>query len=117
MTLEKYRPSNGTEGDAFMARFCERCAFGLGESLSPCLIVGATMAFDVDDPEYPTEWVEDAAGPRCTAFIPAGEPAPAPRCVHTQDMFSAPAAGDDGRRLKSMIEHGMSAIDWSEGTR
>ena len=28
-----------------------------------------SMAFDIDHPEYPTEWIEDSFGPGCTAFI------------------------------------------------
>ncbi|MDQ3288657.1 MAG: hypothetical protein M3Q42_10445 [Pseudomonadota bacterium] len=64
---EKYRPSNGTEGDGFMAQWCDRCA-----KLADCEIVTATMAYDVEDDEYPGEWIEDEAnGPRCTAFIGA----------------------------------------------
>lgn len=110
---EKYRPSNGTEGDAFIARFCERCAYGNAEELEPCMIVGATMAFDVDDPAYPPEWIRDAAGPRCTAFRPMGEAQPPPRCCHTLDMFGALEALEDDARLRDMIEHGMSGIDWS----
>lgn len=63
---EKYRPSNGTEGDWFMSQFCDRCA--KDTEASPCPIIAATMALDVDDPDYPEEWIEDDSGPRCTAF-------------------------------------------------
>jgi hypothetical protein len=70
-TPERYRPSCGSEGMDFMERFCSRCwrdaAFQAGEGDS-CPIAAATMAFDVDDPEYPSEWIEDDAGARCTAF-------------------------------------------------
>lgn len=73
-TTSPYRPSNGFEGMDFMDRFCERCrrdaAFQAGEGDS-CEIAAATMAFDVDDPEYPKEWVTcETLGPRCTAFEP-----------------------------------------------
>jgi len=69
-----YRPSNGTEGVYFMADFCDKCANDTEES--PCSIIGASMAFDVDDPQYPKEWIQDEAGPgefpiknpRCTNF-------------------------------------------------
>jgi len=34
-----------------------------------CEILRNTMAFDVDDPEYPREWIYDESGkPCCTAF-------------------------------------------------
>lgn len=75
-TTEKYRPSCGSEGMDFMARFCDRCkrddAFQRGEGDS-CPIVANSMAYDEDDPNYPVEWIEDATGPRCTAFEPIGE--------------------------------------------
>lgn len=66
-TPERYRPANGTEGDIFMESFCDRCVNG-----ADCEIQDATMAFDVDDPEYPAEWIEDDDGPRCTAFVAEG---------------------------------------------
>lgn len=75
----KYRPSNGSEGMDFTARFCDRCrrdqAFqdGTGDS---CPIVAATVICDVDDPDYPKEWIEDEQGPRCTAFELIPEPRP-----------------------------------------
>ena len=71
-----YRPSNGTEGAYFMARFCERCqrddAFqkGVGDS---CPIAASTMAFGIDHPDYPKEWIADddlGHNARCTAFEP-----------------------------------------------
>ena len=68
---DPYRPSTGTEGVAFMDRWCDRCthdvAFQAGTGDS-CPIVARTMALQVDDPRYLAEWIEDAAGPRCTAF-------------------------------------------------
>lgn len=67
-----YRPSNGTEGEGFMARFCERCvrdrAARQGNPADGCEIIVATMCLQVDDPDYPTEWIVDDMGPRCTAF-------------------------------------------------
>jgi hypothetical protein len=64
--VEKYRPSNGTEGECFMAEWCDRCAKD-AKPLS-CSIITDTMAYDVDDAEYPSEWVWDGKTPRCTAF-------------------------------------------------
>lgn len=60
----KYRPSNGTEGKMFFNEFCDRC-----KKISDCEIIGKTMAFDMDDPEYPTEWQYGEDGqPVCMAF-------------------------------------------------
>lgn len=68
--IEKYRPSNGTEGAGFMSRFCEQCRnddSGVGETV--CEIIGDTMFYDVDEPEYPDAWRYDAQGcPTCVKF-------------------------------------------------
>ncbi len=64
---EKYRPSNGSEGDSFMAMFCERCSKDSEEN--PCDILGRSMCFSEEDPEYPTEWTYSEDGPVCTAFV------------------------------------------------
>lgn len=93
--IERYRPSNGTEGDCFIETFCCHCA--RSEHLQPnasdlapagCPILDLTFAHDIEDPEYPGEWIEDGDGPRCTAFIRHGEPVPTARCSHTPDMFT-----------------------------
>lgn len=74
-----YRPSNGSEGECFMAQWCARCAKDAAFQADPenadgCQIIAATMALDEDDPNYPPEWVEDDvdypadSNPRCTAF-------------------------------------------------
>ena len=70
-----FRPSNATEGDLFMAQWCEHCALFFDEDVDA-----------KEDPEYPAEWIiaEDGS-PRCTAFS-AGEGAE-PRCHRTLDMF------------------------------
>jgi hypothetical protein len=75
---KKYRPSNGTEGAAFMDRFCDRCKREAkyrrtDDGSDGCPIIAKTMGYDIDDPEYPSEWVinlGDATGmtARCTAF-------------------------------------------------
>jgi hypothetical protein len=69
----KYRPSNGTEGDIFQERWCELCtkdeAARRGDYENGCPIIAAALAWDVDDPDYPGEWVYDGEGqPSCTAF-------------------------------------------------
>lgn len=60
-----YRPSNGTEGASFSARFCDRCAklnlFG------GCKILLNAEIYDIDDKRYPKQWVYDPK-PTCTAF-------------------------------------------------
>lgn len=83
-----YRPSNGTEGDGFMSRHCYQCKHddgGIGERV--CEIIGNTMAYDIDEPEYPTEWRYGEDGrPTCTKFEPEG----AQETTHTK--------GGDGER-------------------
>ena len=69
----KYRPSNGTEGEIFMAAWCERCKRDEGFPESGCQIIADSMAFAVKDPRYPKEWMYDEGDvfgttARCTAF-------------------------------------------------
>lgn len=86
---EKYQPSNGTEGEVFMSHFCFRCE---RDKDHDCEILCRSMAFSVEDAEYPIEWQYGADGqPKCTAFIQAGEAISAPRCEHTVDMFGGGA--------------------------
>lgn len=95
---QKYRPSNGTEGGIFITSWCCKCqrdkAMREGKDTDECddselcYIIDKTFAYDVEDHEYPVEWQYDKDGqPICTAFVPAGEPIPEPRCAHTQDLF------------------------------
>lgn len=93
----KYRPSSGTEGMAFAEVWCMHCtrdrAMREGEPIEECdddelcPIIAATALYDVDDQKYPVEWIIDATGPRCTAFVPVGEKIPPPRCENTIDLF------------------------------
>lgn len=83
-TPRPFRPSNGTEGHGFIGEWCCNCE---RDRDGDCKIVAATFAYDVDDPEYPKEWVEDERGPRCTAFVQFGDPLPTPRCRETLDLF------------------------------
>ncbi|PKO49044.1 MAG: hypothetical protein CVU31_02685 [Betaproteobacteria bacterium HGW-Betaproteobacteria-4] len=96
---EKYRPSNGTEGDLFFAAWCgkcqrdkamrEGCAIEECDDSERCDLIASTMMFDIDEPGYPTEWQYDKTGqPSCTAYIPAGDLLPPQRCEHTQDLFA-----------------------------
>jgi hypothetical protein len=83
MTTRPYRPSNGTEGVIFDDEFCSNCqhdaAWREDERAEPCDILSRTFFYNIDDPQYPTEWVEDDvqwpedSKPRCTAFVPIGE--------------------------------------------
>lgn len=82
-----YRPSNGTEGEIFQSAWCQKCSrdnYDPDTGEGGCYILIFSMAYGIDHPDYPKEWVQDEAGPRCTAFS-APEPS---RCPDTPDMFS-----------------------------
>lgn len=69
-----YRPSNGTEGEMFRAKFCERCALLDVEDeefgMRTCAILGDVFAFQIQEKEYPKQWCYDDDGkPTCTAFL------------------------------------------------
>ncbi len=67
--IKKYRPDNGTDGDSFQAGWCCRCTKNDQRTERYCLILGLTMAYRVDDPDYPEEWCYDSDdNPVCTAF-------------------------------------------------
>jgi hypothetical protein len=76
---EPYRPSNGTEGQFFMEEWCLRCArdaaFRNDKPEHGCRILARTLLYDIDDPNYPKEWVrrsndnEWPGSARCTAFV------------------------------------------------
>ncbi|WP_430391109.1 hypothetical protein [Dyella sp. 20L07] len=82
---QMYRPSNGTEGASFICSWCDICERDKNQD---CEILDRTMAYRLNEPEYPREWrFDDLGQPQCTAFVPEGEPLPVPRCEHTIDMF------------------------------
>lgn len=69
----KYRPSNGIESMCFMENFCEQCihekwSHTQDDNDKKCEILSRTMIFDIDEPEYPSEWTYDENGPTCTKF-------------------------------------------------
>lgn len=70
---QKYRPSNGTEGCMFMEAWCEQCQKDTYQETPAdfgCEILARTMAFDINDEEYPAEWQYSSDGqPICTAFV------------------------------------------------
>ncbi|TXH46585.1 MAG: hypothetical protein E6Q97_29410 [Desulfurellales bacterium] len=66
---EKYRPSNGTEGECFISVWCSTC-----QNDKHCGIVADTMLYAVTDEEYPSEWqVRDDGQPCCTAYCQVAE--------------------------------------------
>ena len=68
-----YRPSNGTEGMIFEAKFCEQCSKMQpgDDDAEPCMIYGNAMFNSIGDPDYPAEWKYDGEGrPVCTSFEP-----------------------------------------------
>lgn len=83
--LEKYRPSNGMEGDAFIDATCTGCK-RLRDGY--CGIQSATLWCDTDDPNYPWQWQTNSAGVAwCTAFNDGRKATAAQRCKLTLDMF------------------------------
>lgn len=68
-----YRPSNGSEGMDFMARWCERCFKLRG---GRCGILNRTMIYDTRDAKYPSEWRYVNGSPTCTAFTDPGDSKP-----------------------------------------
>ena len=70
---ESYRPSNGTEGAAFMNRFCDRCAYYQQQSggFYDCEkgILAQAELFTTDEEEYPDAWIYNEEGwPVCTEY-------------------------------------------------
>lgn len=74
-----YRPSNGTEGEAFESRWCDRCAHHDPDGDACDILLRAHFN------EQPDEWIYVNDTPTCTAF--RGDPLPEPRCPHTMEMF------------------------------
>lgn len=71
---KRYRPSNGSEGCAFMATFCEQCIHEKfmhtqNDGDRQCDILNRSMIHNITDPEYPDEWTTDQEGaPTCTGY-------------------------------------------------
>ena len=84
-----YRPSNGTEGDFFMSQWCAHCALNnLDDDF--CVIQMLALTHDIDDDEYPSEWIYRNGIPICTAYLhtaDANGEEPTVRCYLTPDMF------------------------------
>ena len=91
LAFKPFRPSNGSEGEMFFAAFCMKCAkddMGKDEETGKqCRIIGDSMAYDIDDDKYPTEWTHNEKGaPVCTAFS-AVEPDEPPFINLTEPLF------------------------------
>lgn len=96
--IKLYRPSNGTEGDGFHSTWCGNCKrdkvwngevhANQAHESDFCQILGATLLFDIEDPEYPPEWrYNDEGRPVCTAFIHVDDSFRDIRDPLTVDMF------------------------------
>ncbi len=92
---EQYQPSNGTEGAMFINAWCGRCQrdkamregadFDECDDNELCEIIAASFRGPVK------EWIEDESGPRCTAFVEAGQAVPFVD-TKTMDLFTYPSA-------------------------
>jgi hypothetical protein len=60
-----YRPANGTEGEIFMSKFCEKCEYDRNED---CEIILLSMCNYTTDPDYPKYWIYKNGKPICTKF-------------------------------------------------
>lgn len=64
-----YRPSNGSEGRMFQARFCDHCIREDREAEDYCPIYTAAFVFGEHEEGYPAEWVHNVKGePSCAAY-------------------------------------------------
>lgn len=94
-----YRPSNGTEGCCFYEAWCSNCHrdkpmsegkdYDICDESEVCQIIADTMAYDIDHPKYPKEWIYDKDGnPCCTKFLHVNSEPERERCAFTKDMFA-----------------------------
>jgi len=68
--------------DEYWCAQCQRDAAWREDenSVEPCDILSRSFIFDINDPEYPTEWIQDDvayphySNPRCTAFLAITDP-------------------------------------------
>lgn len=103
----KYRPSNGTEGDYFTAQWCKKCEkhyqheeYGLSCRLQ---IYENSMIFDVDEDGYPGEWIVGEDGlEKCTAYVgPGSDRKPTPTAL--KNYWLTPQSYD-GQKSKIVLE-------------
>lgn len=95
---QKYRPGNGTEGSIFCDAWCSQCARDHGmlhglpledcDDNQVCQIIADSYVYQVDHPSYPAQWQYGPDGqPRCTDFVPDGQPIPLPPDTLSGDLF------------------------------
>lgn len=74
---QKWRPSNGHEGDLFMGRYCAGCSqenYDEETGEGACEINMRAFFFEISDEKYPADWQYGTDGqPICTAFKARGE--------------------------------------------
>lgn len=74
MSVKKYQPSNGTEGEIFISSFCSQCKHerfihSQQDGDKTCDILTRTMCHSVNEPEYPEEWQYNEKGEGyCTKY-------------------------------------------------
>jgi hypothetical protein len=69
--MRKYKPSNGTEGEWFIDKYCMNCFHCDPDprGKKQCMLLCASMCYDVNEPEYPKEWIyDDENKPTCTKW-------------------------------------------------
>lgn len=70
--MNKYRPSNGTEGMWFEDKFCMRCinCDPNPDGKRQCEIMMRAFLYSINEPDYPKEWIYDHNDkPTCTAWV------------------------------------------------
>ena len=73
-TKKLYRPSNGSEGDWFINKYCNNCIHGKYEHTGdiqdkPCDILSSSFCYGIEDEKYPKEWQYDENNkPCCTNY-------------------------------------------------
>ena len=98
-----YRPSNGTEAMMFDDVFCSRCIHdkayrdgGMEDGELGCKILADTLCYDVEDPEYPKQWVWDGLEPDGNLLIIGAEHGA--RCTEFEEItYELEPAGRPGR--------------------
>lgn len=91
----QWTPSNNTEGQHFIESWCRQCWWNNHnlhedvpfDEIDP--LEGICQIFDASFRGEAWEWQIGADGqPRCTAYVPAGQPLPLPppRCEHTLEL-------------------------------
>jgi hypothetical protein len=116
---EQWEPSNGTIGESFIRAWCAECARDKvmnGEATQEqadaddslyCQILGASFRGEA------VEWREVGDEVKCIAFVPKGQPIPAPRCQHTAELslgFGTP--GWVGSPVDRDLESIETALTW-----